>query len=404
MFAVNEYNWPIVSDKNEHIDDILYRFNPWWDSSFALDIIDRPVYTQLWREYWAQGAVVFVTGLRRIGKTMLMKQWIKQLLADGVDKKTILYISLDHISLAKTSIHDLVDRFRALHTLRYEQPLYLFLDEITYIKDFTQELKNLYDLQSVQMVVSSSSASLLRDHRAFLTGRERLIDVMPLTFSEYLLFTDQKPKGAEGYLWEATFELYMQTGGIPAYVLNRDEGYLQSLVDNILYKDILAHYGLKDERLVQDFFALLMERAGKTVSINKLAKVLQISTDTASRYLQYFESTFLIYTIERFGTTNERIRSPRKLYAGDVGIRNLVCGFRDKGAIFENLVYLTIKKQDPRYVYENANEIDFLTKEDRLIEVKYGRELEGSQKALFDSYPASSRLLVGNVADFKALS
>lgn len=173
-------------------------------------------------------------------------------------------------------------------------------------------------------------------------------------------------------------------------------------IDSILHKDIIAFHGLKDVTLVRDFFRLLMERAGKQLTLNRIANILGISIDTVRRYLLYFRETYLVYTIERCGKLNQRLRSPQKVYAGDVGIRNLATGFRDKGAVFENLVYLKIKHRTPCYVLENGNEIDFYW-DDLLMEVKLNQPLSGKQRDLFDSHPAKEKRFISNYRDFLAL-
>ena len=191
-------------------------------------------------------------------------------------------------------------------------------------------------------------------------------------------------------------------GGIPEFILTNDISYLDNLIDNIIYKDIITLYGVRDLNSIKDLFRLLMERAGKQVSSNKLSKVMGLSPDTVRRYLDYFSQTFLIYTIERCGKLNERIRAPKKIYAADVGIRNHVTGFCDKGAVFEILTYLKIKNKNPCYVYQNGMELDFLFN-DTVLEAKYERELEGKQKIFFFQFPAKRKLVVQGMEDFLSL-
>ncbi|MFQ5583729.1 MAG: DUF4143 domain-containing protein, partial [Calditrichia bacterium] len=182
-------------------------------------------------------------------------------------------------------------------------------------------------------------------------------------------------------------------------VLTDDISYLDNLIDNIIYKDIITFYGVRDLNSIKNLFRLLMERAGKQVSINKLSKLMGLSPDTVRRYLDYFSQTYLIYTMERCGKLNERIRAPKKIYAADVGIRNHVTGFRDKGAVFEILIYLKIKDKNPCYVYQNGLELDFLFDE-TILEVKYERVLEGKQKIFFDQFPAKQKMVIQGMEDF----
>ena len=386
------------------MEALFYKSNPWWEEPFVLNAIQRDVYLNELEGYIDNKDIIFLTGLRRVGKTTLLKGIVNLLLhVKKIEPKHIFYISLDLYALEGLSIADIVTEYRKIHKLSSSQMIYLFFDEVTSKKSYQQELKNLYDLGDVKIFASASSASLLKDSQAFLTGRQRLVEVMPLSFEEYLQFKKIVIKKADDHLVESYFEEYMKDGGMPEYVLTGDISYLSNLIDNIIYKDIIAYHKIKDEQMVKDFFKLLMERSGKQLSLNKMANILGIGVDTARRFQSYFEETYLIYTIERHGKLNERLRHPKKIYAGDVGIRNLITGYRDKGAVFENLVYLKLKHKHLRYVYEGSNEIDFFTDDEVLIEVKYNSVLNENQQKLFESYPAKERKVVDSAKAFIVL-
>ena len=386
------------------MEALFYKSNPWWEEPFVFNAIQRDIYLNELEGHIDNKDIIFLTGLRRVGKTTLLKGIINLLLhVKKIEPKHIFYISLDLYALEAFSVADIVTEYRKLHKLPNSQMIYLFFDEVTSKKSYQQELKNLYDLGSMKIFASASSASLLKDSQAFLTGRQRLVEVMPLCFEEYLQFKNIVIKKADVHLIESYFEEYMKDGGMPEYVLTGDISYLSNLIDNIIYKDIIAYHKIKDEQMVKDFFKLLMERSGKQLSLNKMANILGIGVDTARRFQSYFEETYLIYTVEKHGKLGERLRNPKKIYAGDVGLRNLITGYRDKGAIFENLVYLKLKQKNPRYVYEESNEIDFITDDESLIEVKYHSVLNDNQQKLFDTYPAKNRTVVDCAKAFMAL-
>jgi len=385
------------------MEEILYRFNPWWEGGKAAKgAIEREKYISRLLKLLPLKEVVFITGLRRVGKTTLMKLLIEKLIERGVPPGRIFYISLDFYGLEKLSIIEIVELFYKIQEIPFGEKTYLFLDEVAYKEKFALQLKNIYDLYNAKVYASSSSSSILKEEKALLTGRERVVEVLPLDFFEFLKFRGIEVKKADGHILEKKFERYMEVGGIPQFVLTEDPEYIKQLIDDILYKDIVGRHGVKERSLLRDFFRLLMERAGKQVSVNKLSKVLGISPDTARRFLGYFEETFTVYTVERCGKLNERIKSPKKLYAGDVGIRNAVTGFRDKGAVFENIVYLTIKHLQPCYLQENSVEIDFFTGE-RLIEVKFNEELREKQRELFERFKAKEKLVITSPRDYLKL-
>ena len=387
------------------MEELFYRYNPWWEDSFNLAaIINRPDEIQLLEKYLVQKSVVFLTGLRRVGKTTLMKMLIKKMINEhNINPIHIFYISLDDYNLSKKTILDIVEEYRTIHKIAFKQKCYLFFDEVTYHTDYELQLKNLYDVQNVKIFASSSSASILKSKKPFLTGRNNLIEILPLNFREYLNFKQIKIARSDSHLVDKYFEDYINTGGIPEYVLNNDVEYLKELVDDIIKKDIASFYNVKNTQILQDFFLLLMERAGKNFSINKAANILNISPDSAKRYLQMFADSYLIYLLPRYGKTNETLLSPKKIYAPDLGIRALFTGFRDKGSLFENYVYLNIKNLEPSYIYTNTIELDFMTKGKELIEVKYHSQMTEKQKDLFDSIAAKKKYLIKNYFDLELM-
>jgi hypothetical protein len=386
--------------------ELLYKSNPWWEAEMTAmtamtTMIEREKYLKILGETLDNKDIVFLTGLRRVGKTSIMKGFIARLIQQkNINPQYICYISLDLIALDDTEISQIVDEYRQIWRLESKQKIYLFFDEVTHKNNYQRALKNLYDLDNVKIYASSSSASLLRDNNAFLTGRQRVLEIMPLDFNEYLQFRKIHIKQADFHLKLSYFEDYMQDGGMPEYVLTRDLSYLQNLIDSIIHKDIIAMHKIKNIQVVKDFYRLLMERSGKQLSLNKIAKILSIGVDTARRYLSYFEDNYLIYTIEKYGKLNERLKNPKKIYASDIGLKNIATGFRDKGAIFENLVFLHIKNKSPSYVSSAGIEIDFITKDKFLIEAKYNSVLNTKQQKLFDKTIANKKIVIDSAEIF----
>lgn len=380
---------------------IFSRYNPWWDNpGYHPEALSRSSIMEELTATLKTRDIVFLTGLRRIGKSTLLKLLISHLISrDLVKPQNIFYVSLDDYTLAKHNILELTDEFRKINGLAFSEKVYLFFDEVAYQKDYQQQLKNLYDSQNVKVFAATSQSSLIREDKAFITGRAKVIEILPLDFNEYLDFKGIKLKTEDQHLTDYHFEQYLNTGGVPEYVLRGDPEYLKELVDDILMKDIAVLYGVRDTILLKEFFLLLMERSGKRYSINKLANILRLSPDTAKRYLQYFSGSYLIHLVSRFGKTNERLLSPKKIYSADLGIRTLFTGFRDKGSLFENYVYLKLKHKNPMYIYENGLEIDFITDDKKVFEVKYLSELEGKQAELFRSLPYKEKYLIKNIDD-----
>lgn len=385
----------------------LYRYNPWWEDNFEKlnSLNERTDFKSRLLPNLTNKQIVFLTGLRRIGKTSLMKLSIKHLLyQENISAKQILYVSLDDYLLSGKTILEIVEFFRKMNALSVKEKIYLFLDEITFSVDYEQQLKNLYDSGNVKIFASSSSASLLKSQSGLLTGRSITFEVLPLNYSEYLGFKNIRIAKSDEHLHEKYFIDYLSKGGIPEYVLTNDDAYIRELMDNIIYKDIAAVHGIRQISVLKDYFLLLMERSGKTLSINKIAKILGISTESSKRYFDLFCDTFIIYPVSRFGKLNEQLVSPKKIYCCDTGIRNFYIGERDWGAVFENYVFLRLKQLNLKYIYESTIELDFYSENKILIECKFhNEELSKKQQELFDKIDAKQKYIVRNYKDVEQL-
>lgn len=401
MFVTNTF---CTFDKNfKPMEKEFYRYNPWWENTNTLldNLLDRTESFEFILPNITNKQVVFLTGLRRVGKTSLMKLCIKYLINEKkINPLHVLYVSMDDFLFIGKSIIEIVENFKTIHKIKNEEHIYLFLDEITFVEDYELQLKNLYDKGNSKIFASSSSASLLQKQKGYLTGRSVTFEVLPLSFEMYLQFKNIVINKADGHLKETYFKDYLLTGGIPEYVLTNDVAYISELMDNIIYKDIAAVNGIRQIRQLKDYFLLLMERSGKTMSINKVAKVLGISTETSKRYFDMFCDTFIVSPVTRFGKLNEQLVSPKKIYCCDTGIRTYYTGERDWGALFENYVYLRLKHLNLSYVYENTTELDFISLNKILIECKFHNEtLNEKQQLLFDNFKATEKYIVRTYND-----
>jgi predicted AAA+ superfamily ATPase len=150
-------------------------------------------------------------------------------------------------------------------------------------------------------------------------------------------------------------------------------------MDGIITKDIITRYGVRNPDILRRLLLLLAERVGKRMTYNKLSKVLGVTPDTVKQYVGYLEETYLIRTVSRHARSlNERIFSPKKVYMTDVGIKTVLTGYRDKGSLAENLVFLKLDKEEDKeifYYHEGSREIDFVYGR-TAVEVKYKDNLD----------------------------
>ncbi len=342
------------------MEEILYRSNPWWSGEFKAPGIKRNDYlSQLFR-LRGTNDVLLITGLRRVGKTTLVYQLVEELLRE-VDPKRIFYVSLDNLALKDYTILEIVDEYRKIQSLRHNDFVYLFFDEVHVKKDYEIQLKNIYDMGSAKIHASGSASLELIMKSPYLTGRQRVIHVYPLNFREYLQFTNNEITPADAHLYPKLAEEYATMGGLPEYVKTRDLNYLQSLLDTIIYRDIAGTHGIRNVEKLTDTLACLAQSVGTPASLRKIARCVGISKDEVSDILYFFKEANLIYDVEREGKLSERKVSPRKIYLADTGFFTVIVDKINLGAIVENLVYLKLRQQgEVRYHRASGLEVDFV--------------------------------------------
>ena len=368
------------------IEDVLRRSNPWWGKEYNAPGIPRDEYLDRIFGLMGQERMIILSGLRRVGKTTIMKQLVSRFMRD-MESEHILFASIDHPELERTPLYELLREFRRINGLKSGQEVMLLLDEVQSRPDFEKELKAIYDLEEHVKIVASGSSSLVIRHRgAHLVGRFRSIHIEPLTFREYVHFKGEEPDHSEPELMENLMDRYLLDGGIPEYVLSSDQGYITELVTNIIYRDICTTYGVKDPRRLKDLYFLLMGRVGKKMSYSKLARLVGVGNDAVKRYVGYFEESFLLHVVEQDGTPNERKYGPRTCYAPDNGICSVISGSGDTGPLAETLVYLKLRRTcEPRYVDKGGMEVDFLCGRDA-YEVKYKASITDKDTKAIESF------------------
>ncbi len=389
------------------LDTIFYRFNPWWEERYVSLGITRETYLQVLVKEIENKEITFVTGLRRVGKTTLLKQTIAKLLEKGIDQHHIFFISLDHSAFSPMTLLDIVEKYREIKKISIKEKIYLFFDEIQYHPNFERDLKILHDHEQVKIIVSGSNSLMLKDTKAFLTGRNKVITIHPLSFKEYILFTKKEVLRADTQRINQYFQEYLEEGGMPEYVLSRNPEKITALVSDIIYKDIVGKHNLKNAKKIEELFILLCERVGKRLTYNKLANILGLDVETVSTYISYFEETYLIYQLNRYAKSqNEIIRSPKKIYIADTGIRSVFVGFKDKGALFENIVFLKLKDKKISYFYEHEKEIDFIVEVQKrkiALEVKYKEIIDPEELLFLEKSSFKEKRVISTAQDVETL-
>jgi len=356
----------------DSVEQILAIYNPWWESPFRAEGIRRQKYLEQLNRRERTKDIVFVTGLRRVGKTTLVRQYIEGLIARGNDPKRILYFSMDHPSLVRESILDILDSYRRLHGLKHNDRFTAVIDEVHLREGFEQELKTVYDLGHVKVFATGSSSLFMLERGSFLTGRRTFMEVFPFSFSEYLDLKDIRTKLSDSHLMVKHAEDYVLAGGLPEYLKTGDPGYLTTLIDSILYKDIAARRGTRNVQVLRELLLVVTQSCGSRLSPRRIGRILGISHETVREHLSAFEEAKLIHTVRLKGKVSESMVAPRKVYLSDTGIVHVLSPTVNIGCLVENCVFNVLRGRggDPGYGLVRDREIDFVLP-DSCYEVKY---------------------------------
>lgn len=349
-------------------------------------------------------------GMRRAGKTYFLYQVINELLNQGINKEQILIINFEDDRLLPMDAKEmgkLLDTFYSIYPENHDRQCYLFLDEIQNVTDWHLVARRFFDSKNVQLYLTGSSAKLLsKEINTSLRGRSLALEILPYSFQEYLAAHDitikEKPRGQKTLdFLQQYLRDYFSTGGFPAVQSMRKNEWretLQSYVDTVILKDIIERYNVTNIALLKYLTTSLLKNVGSPFSVNKFYNDIKsqghkVSKDTIHNYLSYIEYSFLIFTVS-FYSESGRIKQnqPKKIYAVDNGLINaILININDTlGKLFENLVYLDLRRQGKKvYFYNTADgyEIDFVTVDKEgnreLIQVTWdmsGKKVEEREK------------------------
>ena len=344
------------------IIEVLKRWNPW---ERELDAgIKRQRYIKKIYPYLERKEVIVLKGIRRSGKSTIIKQLILELVNNKVDKKQILYLNLEDYNFANSLRIELFEEVLSAYK-KYSndnEKIYFFIDEIQKIKDWEKWIRTKYDLnENIKFVITGSSASLLsQELSTLLTGRNLSFKIMPLSFMEFLEFSNTE-----------SLEEYMEFGGFPEVVLEKSKDkkifLLQQLFEDIIHKDIVDRYNIRNTKQLIEIARYLVSTAGSKISLNKLSKVFGISKDTISTYIGYMIDAYLLFEVTYFSYSakiRHDISKLPKVYVLDNGLINVasIKYSKDLGQKFENTVLIKLAGQFEEISYwsELKSEVDFI--------------------------------------------
>ncbi len=336
--------------------------------------------------------IVSVIGIRRCGKTYLLFDLIKKL-RKKMPKENIIYINFEDDRLFGITVSHLtylIDGYFELYPEKRKEKIYLFLDEIEIVPGWEKFVRRVYDNFNVNIFITGSSSRLLRKEiSSSLRGRTITYDIFPLSFREYLTFSNVKPENVSSKsksLIKNLFYKYLKFGGFPELVDEEEDikrKILSDYVDLIVYRDIIERYGIKNITLLKTIIKYSFSNPSTLISFNKLYNELKslgykLGKETLYDFFDYLEDAFALFTVPIFkNSVKKERRNPKKLYIADNGFKYIfnTSLSPENSKLLENMVFLHLRrKYRGIYYYRGKQEVDFFVNEGgekKLINVCY---------------------------------
>lgn len=385
--------------------EILVDWNPWWARSYVFQGVKRDKLHEI-LPWIKRKEIVSILGVRRAGKTTLLFEIVDCLInEEKINPKNILFIKADDDRIVLEGIIDkTLDEYYKL--VNPKGKIFVFIDEIQEVKDWQKTLKRLYDLQeNLKIVISGSNALILKGElSSLLAGRYAAFEIYPFTFAEFLQVKGISIKDQINLIYERKkiqhfLEEYLTYGAFPEVVLEKDKKIKTELInfyfDSIFYRDIIKRGKIRNPAKLEKLVKYFLQNTANLANFTKIAKILDLTTDSVGEYTKSLENAHLIFAINLFEFSyKKQIINPKKIYCVDAGIRNMV-GFKfsdDIGRLYENLVFISLKRKSKEIFYwTDYYECDFIVKDGRIIkafqvcydfEKSKERELKGLLDAL----------------------
>lgn len=328
----------------------------------------RPRYQAKFETFKDNGLIKVVVGMRRCGKSSLMQLFAESLKAGGVPADRIIQMNFESSACFDISTYqNLV--FAVQERMNGEGHYYLLFDEIQLVESWEKAVNSFRIDMDADVYLTGSNAYLLSSQLATLiSGRYVEIEVYPLTFSEFVSFTEASDM-------TQAFSRYLMFGGLPPVV---EQGTNKALAQTVLsgiystvfVKDIAQHVQIRNPLVLNDIACYLADTTGSRVSVTKIENRLKsahrkTSTETIERYMQALVDAFLFYRMRRFDVKGGAyLQGLEKYYPSDLGIKNMLLGFSDSdyGFALENAICneLVARGYEVRVGKADSLEIDFV--------------------------------------------
>ncbi len=294
--------------------------------------------------------IKIITGIRRSGKSELMKSFIEYIKKEDTSAN-IIYIDFTDLAFDEIKEYHNLHEFVENHYCE-DKVNYLFIDEVQLCPQFELAINSLYSKRKYDIYITGSNAFLLsNDLSTLFTGRYIELHVFPFSFKEYCQYYDDDNDH------DRLFDNYTIYGGLSgSYVYKSDKdkkAYIRGVFETIVNRDLVQKYNLPDTQTLSHLSEFLMDNISNITSPSKITTILndnEIVTNhvTIGRYIKYLCDAFLFYDIKRYDIRGKRyLETSEKYYLCDTGIRYSLLGMRnlDYGRSYENIVCIELLRR-----------------------------------------------------------
>ena len=351
-------------------------------------MINRPIYIDKIMAYVNTPFVKILTGIRRCGKSTILRMLMEEIKKRGVRNDQILHYSFDSLE------YEDIKTAKALFThlkqhLCSEGRTYLFLDEIQEVESWEKVVNSLMADYDVDIYVTGSNSRMMSSEiSTYLTGRYIAFRIFPLSFSEYMLFRKEYTEILDPHTELAN---YLRLGGFPAVHLQKytsSEVYtiVKDIYNSTIFTDIVRRNQIRKVDQLERIVKFAFDNVGRTFSAAFISKYLKsenrsIDNETVYSYLSKLESAYILHRCSRFDVQGKEIlKTQEKFYLADPALRYSVLGYSPDSvsAMLENVIYLELLRRGYEvYVGKLDNtEIDFIAvKQENKVYIQVAQEI-----------------------------
>lgn len=338
-------------------------------------MIKRESYINEIKKFMNKPIIKVITGMRRSGKSIILKLISEELINEGVSSNNIIYINFESLMFSELTDFKKLYNYIIEKSQTLQGKIYILLDEIQEVEHWEKAINSFMVDLNCDIYITGSNANLLSSELAtYIAGRYVEIKIYPLSFKEYIEFAKiQNPSKILSN--EEYFEQYLQFGVLPGihnfdYEKENIYQYLSDIYNSVLLKDVIARNGIRDIELLERVVLYILDNIGNTFSAKNISDFLKsqgrkLSRETVYNYLKALENAYIISKVQRYDIKGKALlETQEKFYLMDLGLRHSKLGYRanDIAGYLENIIYLELMRR--KYTVNigklSTKEVDFI--------------------------------------------